>query len=313
MPSTDQARRAADAHDRVIGDIAKVGTRPLASISIRVRAAALQAWRDGHDPVAAIRGQLRPMASSIAQAMTAAHVSGFDRAHLAAEGSKRMPHLALARDFEDLFGRWKKIAEFAALRAGLTDGEVEAIAKRYTEEAISTVGELGGVLEAKVREVIAEAAQRGLNLREGMAALRTAFDAAGLTNANPFLIETTMRTQAQLAFSAGKLQANEDPAIQEILWGYEYTTVGDDRVRPGHAALDGLRLPKDHPRWREIMPPNGYNCRCTAIEIFNDEAIATPVDVPEFVNVNGARVRAGADDGWEFSPLELVHTLGTFR
>ena len=43
---------------------------------------------------------------------------------------------------------------------------------------------------------------------------------------------------------------------------WEYRTVGDNRVRQEHRDLEGLILPTDDPRWKKIMPPNGWNCRC---------------------------------------------------
>jgi SPP1 gp7 family putative phage head morphogenesis protein len=46
----------------------------------------------------------------------------------------------------------------------------------------------------------------------------------------------------------------------------EYVTIGDDRVRPSHADLDGLKLPVNHPLWNRIMPQNGWKCRCTVIQ-----------------------------------------------
>lgn len=45
----------------------------------------------------------------------------------------------------------------------------------------------------------------------------------------------------------------------------EYRTVGDNRVRKEHALLNGLKLPPNDPLWKEIYPPNGWNCRCTVI------------------------------------------------
>jgi SPP1 gp7 family putative phage head morphogenesis protein len=45
----------------------------------------------------------------------------------------------------------------------------------------------------------------------------------------------------------------------------EYSTVGDERVRASHAALDGLTLKVDSPVWNTMYPPNDWNCRCTVI------------------------------------------------
>lgn len=46
---------------------------------------------------------------------------------------------------------------------------------------------------------------------------------------------------------------------------WEYTTAGDDTVRPEHAELDGVILKHDDPQWDEIYPPNGWNCRCYVV------------------------------------------------
>lgn len=46
---------------------------------------------------------------------------------------------------------------------------------------------------------------------------------------------------------------------------WEYKTVGDDKVRPEHQLLEGIILPANDPRWKEIWPPNGWKCRCYII------------------------------------------------
>lgn len=46
---------------------------------------------------------------------------------------------------------------------------------------------------------------------------------------------------------------------------WQYCTVGDDRVREEHAALDGLILRHDDPLWDKIYPPNGWKCRCYVV------------------------------------------------
>ena len=44
-----------------------------------------------------------------------------------------------------------------------------------------------------------------------------------------------------------------------------YRTVGDSRVRPEHAALNGIVKPIDDPFWKTYYPPNGWRCRCTVM------------------------------------------------
>lgn len=47
----------------------------------------------------------------------------------------------------------------------------------------------------------------------------------------------------------------------------QYRTAGDENVRAEHAALDGVTLPSSDPFWESYYPPNGYRCRCTAVQV----------------------------------------------
>lgn len=47
----------------------------------------------------------------------------------------------------------------------------------------------------------------------------------------------------------------------------QYRTAEDDRVRPEHEELAGTTLPKDDDFWLFYYPPNGWNCRCTVVEV----------------------------------------------
>lgn len=47
----------------------------------------------------------------------------------------------------------------------------------------------------------------------------------------------------------------------------EYRTAGDERVRASHTNLNGICLPKNDAFWMEFYPPNGWRCRCIAVEI----------------------------------------------
>ncbi|MCF0219097.1 MAG: minor capsid protein [Muribaculaceae bacterium] len=47
----------------------------------------------------------------------------------------------------------------------------------------------------------------------------------------------------------------------------QYRTAGDDRVREDHAILNGTTLPPSDPFWSLYLPPNGWNCRCTAVQV----------------------------------------------
>ena len=50
-------------------------------------------------------------------------------------------------------------------------------------------------------------------------------------------------------------------------YNLQYRTAGDGRVREEHAALHGITLPPSDPFWEHYLPPNGWNCRCTAVQV----------------------------------------------
>ena len=56
----------------------------------------------------------------------------------------------------------------------------------------------------------------------------------------------------------------------------QYRTAGDGKVRPEHAALNGVTLPTSDTFWDEYYPPNGWNCRCTAVQVRKGKYTETP-------------------------------------
>ena len=61
-------------------------------------------------------------------------------------------------------------------------------------------------------------------------------------------------------------------------YNLQYRTAGDDKVRPEHAALDGVTLPMSDPFWETYYPPNGWNCRCTVVQVRKSKYATTPRD-----------------------------------
>lgn len=61
-------------------------------------------------------------------------------------------------------------------------------------------------------------------------------------------------------------------------YNLQYRTAADDRVRPEHAALDRVTLPMSDTFWREYYPPNGWNCRCTVVQVRKAKYPVTPHD-----------------------------------
>ena len=58
----------------------------------------------------------------------------------------------------------------------------------------------------------------------------------------------------------------------------QYRTAGDKRVRPEHAALNRVTLPISDSFWETFFPPNGWNCRCTVVQVRKSKYEATDHD-----------------------------------
>ena len=72
----------------------------------------------------------------------------------------------------------------------------------------------------------------------------------------------------QAAQMAGKWQEFEKHKDSVNL---QYRTANDERVRASHRILHGTTLPVNDPFWEKYTPPNGWNCRCTVVEVLKED------------------------------------------
>jgi SPP1 gp7 family putative phage head morphogenesis protein len=106
----------------------------------------------------------------------------------------------------------------------------------------------------------------------------------------------------------GRIQASK-----RLLPYLRYSAVLDRRTRPAHRAWHGTILPVDHPFWATHFPPCGWNCRCTVVQMGDDDlarrnlkvTAAPPIDlVPFFRKSTGTtlQVPRGIDPGFGYNP-----------
>lgn len=86
-----------------------------------------------------------------------------------------------------------------------------------------------------------------------------------VVNVGPRRLRTIYDTNLRMARATalwGRIQA----AKQQLPW-LRYSAVMDSRTRPQHRAWHNIVLPVDHPWWQTHFPPNGWNCRCTVVQM----------------------------------------------
>ena len=77
-----------------------------------------------------------------------------------------------------------------------------------------------------------------------------------------------LRAEYNFVVSSATMAAKWEEFMEDgDRYNLQYRTAKDDKVRPEHAALDGVTLPPSDSFWAEYYPPNGWNCRCTVVQV----------------------------------------------
>lgn len=94
-------------------------------------------------------------------------------------------------------------------------------------------------------------------------------------------------------------------------YNLQYRTQNDEKVRPEHAPLDGVTLPPSDPFWEEFYPPNGWNCRCTVVQVRKSKHPATGHD--EAMELGGQALRKDRKGMFRFNPGREQSTVPAYN
>ena len=91
----------------------------------------------------------------------------------------------------------------------------------------------------------------------------------------------------------------------------QYRTVGDKRVRRTHRMLHNITLPITSPFWDKYFPPNGWNCRCTVVQVRKDKY---PVSNEQEAMNLGSQATAGKyQEMFMFNPGKQMTTFPAYN
>ncbi len=122
-------------------------------------------------------------------------------------------------------------------------------------------------------------------------------------------METVFRTNLMHAYTQGRLQMYNDPELGDLVVGYRYNAILDDRTRPAHAVMEGRMYPKSHPIWQTWMPPNGYNCRCTIDHVTKFEDYQWSPEPPSHIQIGDEIIPVQPDEDFgrrEVEPPPII-------
>lgn len=257
--------RLAAQHDRDRRKIEATGLKAARLIMADIARAAVAAEKMNLNPVQVVRERMRLMQPILTDGIVSAHLQGWLRSMFSAQLAMRTRRKkAITASVYD------ETLAFLKERTRMNSAEIAALRAQYGDAAFAAIDQASTRVEQAIQRTLLRVKGENLIRPAGIERFGKAMyqQIDGLNN---HLVETVYRTQVNIGYSVGQQRANASPEIDEILFGYTYRTVGDDRVRPEHEAMDGVTAPKDDPIWKTWFPPAGWNCRCTAIEIYRGE------------------------------------------
>lgn len=258
----------------------------LPKLLAKLSAALFKALRTGDDPAQVVAEEILKLRSALARFMVASHLRGFE--------AERMQFGLQLSQKADVYEDAVKALQW---KLGLDDEAIRRLTTQYGAAATKVLSKVSDSANRELTKTMTQIVSEGLHVKDSMEVLENKLAKLGLAPQSPWMLETAVRTQTAMAYGAGRWEADQDPTISDMIWGYEYFTVGDDRVRERHRGYDGMRLPKDDKFWEVGWPPNGYNCRCQAVPILDHgtSKAGKPVD----------GVDPGVDTGFAFNPAKL--------
>ncbi|WP_162990007.1 phage minor head protein [Chryseobacterium sp. 6424] len=126
----------------------------------------------------------------------------------------------------------------------------------------TSIAEFSAFKETSFRKTLEDLLTKDGKLTPKSEFLKEAYKVSG--DYNTRWLETEYHQTVANAQSAEKWQ--DFQRNKNLYPNLRYSTVGDGRVRPEHAAWDGIVKPINDPWWKDNLPPNDWGCRCTVVQ-----------------------------------------------
>ena len=91
----------------------------------------------------------------------------------------------------------------------------------------------------------------------------------------------------------------------------QYRTAGDARVRKTHQRLHGITLPITSKFWDKYFPPNGWNCRCTVVQVRKDKYPLS--DETQAMNLGSQATAGKHQEMFMFNPGKKMTTFPAYN
>lgn len=121
-----------------------------------------------------------------------------------------------------------------------------------------------------------------------------------------------LRAEYNFAVSSAEMAAKWESFMKDgDRYNLQYRTQRDDKVRPEHAPLDRVTLPMSDSFWEEFYPPNGWNCRCTVVQVLKSKYPVTPHD--QAMSLGEAALQRDSKGMFRFNPGKEKKTFPDYN
>jgi SPP1 gp7 family putative phage head morphogenesis protein len=157
-----------------------------------------------------------------------------------------------------------------AIRGSLTES-LKGIAEKVPEELLNKLKNdvfvFGGC------KTIAELREASSLLIDDKGKVRTWNSFKGeMTKLNKLYNETYLEAEYNFATQSANMASRWAVDTQDgDKYNLQYRTAGDNEVRQSHQELNNITLPQTNNFWSKYYPPNGWRCRCTAVQVLIDK------------------------------------------
>lgn len=161
----------------------------------------------------------------------------------------------------------KTVSDILKQRALARAETVRAMAPKLRQRAVAVSGVEDAKTLAAIRKACASVPE-GRDWREARKDVEAALE--GRVRNAKARAELVLRMNCETARAQARWRDMRREA--DIMPFLMYSTMGDDDVRPSHRALDGKIFRIDDPFWKTHYPPWDWGCRCTVVQLGEQEA-----------------------------------------
>jgi SPP1 gp7 family putative phage head morphogenesis protein len=203
---------------------------------------------------------------------------------------KRNQHFADESEF-DIPSAFEAAVRFFFERGVIRKDEFEKLSKDIRRQVFTLAADSRLHVLNQVKEMLQSYLETGGVIEDFINDIDSFFARAGVAKQSTWYWNVVFQNNIQEALARGKDEIYDAASEDEFPYR-QFLTVGDDRVRPSHAELDGFTAPKNDKIWDVLRVPLDHGCRCSITLVHKDETDVLPTNLDRCLIIGGVKFSA---------------------